>query len=172
MSLNEQPGTLVRKGKQCAFFCAFCVTCHALNVYFSVYVWGETFSRQWRYSGMCAITTSGVVCTLNNVTYQISLFPLYAFSYCASIFKVVHFINVYWNESASLPALQCFETNKKLLLLLLVAAFWNTNECFSSPGHWKDTENLKCFGRTPRDVNHHTVCRVSLAEGEQQEGHE
>lgn len=43
-----------------------------------------------------------------------------------------------------------------------LSGFRNTNECFSSPGHWKDTENLKCFGRTPRDVNRHTVCRVSL----------
>lgn len=45
---------------------------------------------------MCAISTSGVLCTQNNVTYQIILFfLLYAFSDCARIFKVVHFINVY-----------------------------------------------------------------------------
>lgn len=55
----------------------------------------KTFSLQCRYRGMCAISTSGVLCPQNNVTYQISLFPLYAFSYCARIFKVVHFINVY-----------------------------------------------------------------------------
>ena len=39
---------------------------------------------------------SGVLCTEINVTYQISLFLLYAFSYCARIFTLVRFYNCIW----------------------------------------------------------------------------
>ncbi len=60
--------------------------------------------------------------------------------------KVVHFVNVYWNGSASLPAPKCSETattNKKLLCCWwLCILHWNTKECFTSPGNWKDIKNL------------------------------
>lgn len=87
----------------------------------------ETISWQCRYRGMCAISTSGLLRTQNNVTYQISLFLFYAFSYSANIFKVVHFINVFWTGSASLPALKWSETattDRKLLCCCMRVSAW------------------------------------------------
>lgn len=61
-------------------------------------------------------------CTQNNVTYQISLFLLYAFSCCASIFNGVHFINVYWNGFTASPEM-LWNCNKKLLCCWWVLYF-------------------------------------------------
>lgn len=106
--IQDQPQTLVKKGKWCAF-CAFLLRC-ALNVYLSVCVWEKTFSCQCTYRGMCAISTSEVLCTQNNATYQSHCSFSMPSASVPVLSKWYIFLNVYWNASASLPALKCSKT--------------------------------------------------------------
>lgn len=141
-----------------------------LSMYISVFMFNKKKERK---SFLDSIGTEGCVqfplldCwTHNNVTYQISLFLLHAFSYCANIFKGVHFINVFWNGGAPLPDLKCSE--KEITVLLVAFAFYSERqrECFSSWGNWRDIKNSKCFGRALREIT------SMLYEGEHRGGRE
>lgn len=144
--IQEQPGTLVRKGKQCAS-CAF-VLCYALNVYFSVYV--RKIQRDvCNFYFRSALYTK--YCHISNL-----IVPPLCLQLLCRIFKEVHFINVYWNGSASLPNPEMLWNcnNKQEMIVLLVALNFalKYKECFSSPGKLNGHKESNSFGRLLRKI--------------------
>lgn len=104
---------------------------------------------------------SGVLCTEINVTYQISLFLLYAFSYCARIFTPVRFYNCIWKwESFTASPLKLQQQTRNNCAAAGGFAFYIKIQMrFFHPGANERTTGIK------REEITHTVCKFQ-SEGE------
>lgn len=144
---NQEPWS--ERGKQCAFCVLLCFKC----IYQCLCSKEKEISLQCWYRGMCAIPSSVVLFTWNSDTYQICYsssslpsvtVPFFFFSFFS---KVVHFINVYLNGSALLPALlwNCNNTKENTVLLVaLHSVFW-CNDVFHPEKLERHKESVPLF---------------------------